>query len=124
LIGKSVLRFLQDRASDEACKTYELPPHSSWGQVPAKRLIRFALSGEPWAYSEILALTEVKRAWLDAFGGFDGEDREQPLRIPHLVFLESDGQGGIREQDLLLFPDLRKTVEGERPAALLPNHEE
>jgi hypothetical protein len=85
LIGKSIIRYLQDPASDEVCKSHDLPPKSSWGQILAKRLLRLALRGEQWAYSEILALTEVKRARLDLVN-FDG-DAEDARPLIELVFV-------------------------------------
>ena len=118
LIGKSVIRYLQDRVSDEIAKAHGLAPGASWGMVLAKRLIRYALDGQQWAYSELLALTEVKRARLDVFGmGEEGDGAAPPLMI--LEFVESDGDGRPSKEFLAAHPDF--VIEGEsRPALPAP----
>jgi Family of unknown function (DUF5681) len=90
LIGRSLIRYLQDHAPDDACKTHDLPPHSSWGQILAKRLIRCALQGQQWAYSEILSLTETRNMRLGVFG-FDNEAEEKS--VIQLEFVSSNGDG-------------------------------
>lgn len=127
LIGKSVIRYLQDHAPDDACKAHGLPPHSSWGQILAKRLIRFALNGEQWAYSEILALSEVKHARLDVFGGFDSEVGEQNGKTFRLEFVSSNGDGRPCAEFLARHPEFAadgKTIEGEAARPTLPTFTE
>jgi hypothetical protein len=121
LFSKNVPLILGARAPDETCRLLKLPIRSSISQCILQRAALDAFSSsDPTvradARSWLLQVTgELKMGFNLSFGD---PDAQRP--VPKLVFLESDGNGGIREQDLLLFPDLRKTIEGERPALPAP----
>jgi hypothetical protein len=119
LIGKALHVYLQDRVPDDVCRSHGLPTHSSYGQLLAKRLIRYALQGEQWAYSEIIALTEVKRAGLSVLGNIDSENEDRSLIT--IEFVSANGDGRPCAEFMEAHPDF---AANGNPARALPAPED
>jgi hypothetical protein len=89
LLSKSLRVALADHAPDEVCKAMNLPPHSSWSQCLARKLIYMAIRGDLASIAEIRTCTEGSRISAD----LSFQDPAAAPPIFELVFLESDGQG-------------------------------
>jgi hypothetical protein len=122
LLSKALNVALGDKAPKEACDLVQIPFGASWAMVLARRMLRLAMT-QDWgiaAMREIREATEGTRGRLDVFGGYAGEDEEEPP-MTRLAFIRSDGNGGVCADDLASFPELSaKTIEGQAARPALP----
>jgi hypothetical protein len=89
LLSKSLRVALADHAPDEVCKAMNLPPHSSWSQCLARKLIYMAIRGDLASIAEIRTCTEGSRISADL-------SFPDPAAVPPLIslcFVESNGNG-------------------------------
>ncbi len=124
LLSKAMNVFLSDHCPDEVAKSVGLPPNPpdstryiySWAQILAKRVLNFAIKGEPWAVAQVSQLTEPVRT--RPMYGFDSEEgtAEAPP-IFQLVFVDSNGEGSPCTEFLEAHPDY---IEGKAARRALP----
>jgi hypothetical protein len=102
LLSKSLRVALADRAPDDVCMAADLPCHSSWSQILARRLLVLAVRGDLQAMDLIHRVTEGTHSRVDLHG-FSGLDQDSSDRsVVEIVFIDSDGDGRPRDPNFVL----------------------
>jgi len=114
-LSRSLRIVLADRAPDEVCTAMGLPTHSTWSLCLARKLVHMAVRGDLAALVEIRTATEGNRISAD-LSFLDGGEAPKILEV---VFMESNGAGGLRECDKAM---LARDATPAPPAEVINGH--
>lgn len=111
-LSRSLRVVLADRAPDDIAKAFNLPKGASWSMCLARKLVYMAIKGDLMAWREIRESTEGSRISAD----FNLPDHGEAPPLISVCFVESNGQGGLRECDKALMTSDVKPSTLELPA--------
>lgn len=115
LLSKNLKVVLNDRAPAAICAKMGIPSTSSWSQCLSAFLVWQALKEDSWsqAFELILRFTEPKAGVMAEEIAQMGQQMSTATRI---VFMESDGNGGLSEQSI----ELKRLIEAREQEQAQP----